>query len=159
MNVAKDKIVSVEYTLNGPDGTQLDTSEGGDPLVYMHGRDNMIPGFEEAMEGRTTGDKFEVDVPQDKAYGERHDTMVQEVALDKFDAAPEVGAAFEAETEGGLVAFTVLEVDGETVTVDGNHPLAGITLSFAIEIVDIRDATPEEQESGFPSGHEDDGSL
>ena len=159
MIIEKDKVVSVEYTLSGPDGDVLDTSEGASPLVYMHGRDNMIPGFEEALEGRAAGDELEVAVPQEKAYGERHDGMVQEVSVEQFDGVPEVGLEFEAETEVGLVAFTITSVEGDKVTVDGNHPLAGMTLHFKIKVVDIRDATSEEQENGFPSGHEDDGSL
>lgn len=153
MQVEKDKVVSIEYTLKDEHGNVIDASNGN-PLAYLHGHGQIIPGLEKALEGKTVGDKLTVTVPAAEAYGERVEQLVQEVPRQLFQGVDkiEVGMRFEAQSEQGVHSVEVTEVDGDTITVDGNHPLAGKDLTFDVEIVEIRDATPDELAHGHAHG-------
>lgn len=161
MQIADDKVVAIHYTLTNETGQTIDTSrERGEPLAYLHGHENIIPGLEKALTGKESGDKLDVTITPDEGYGERHEGLTQQVPASAFegvDGELEPGMQFQAETEAGTRIFTVTHVEGDQVTVDGNHPLAGETLNFAVEIADIRDATDEEKQHGHihgPEGHE-----
>ncbi len=153
MTVTKDKVVSIEYTLKDSEGNIIDASNGN-PLAYLHGHGQIIPGLETALEGKNVGDKLTVTVAAADAYGERVEQLVQEVPRQLFQGVDniEVGMRFEAQSEQGVHSVEVTKVDGDTITVDGNHPLAGKALTFDVEIKDIRDATEEELAHGHAHG-------
>jgi FKBP-type peptidyl-prolyl cis-trans isomerase SlyD len=158
MNVAKDKVVSIDYTLTGKDGQLIDTSQGRGPLEYLHGAGNIIPGLEQALEGKAQGEQVNVSVPPEHAYGTRDDRMVQAVPRAAFQGAQEIrpGMQFQAQTNGGPRLITVVAVAGDQVTIDANHPLAGQTLNFDVNVVGVREATQEELSHGHvhgPGGH------
>lgn len=154
MSISENKVVSMHYTLTDPAGKVIDSSEGQEPLAYLHGFGNIIPGLEDALEGKNVGDKFTVNVAAADGYGTRNEEMVQVLAASMFTGIDqiEVGMEFHAETEHGLQVVTVTKVEGDQVTIDANHPLAGVDLTFAIEITEIRDATEEELEHGHAHG-------
>lgn len=144
------KVAAFHYTLTGTDGKVLDTSSGGDPLTYLHGADNIVPGLEREMEGKQVGDQFQVTVDPVDGYGERQGDP-QPVPRDRFPSHLDIqpGMQFQAQTEGGdVIPLWVDRVDGGTVYVDENHPLAGVTLHFAVQVVSVRDATAEEMAHG-----------
>ncbi len=153
MKVAKDKVVSIEYVLKDKDGNVLDASNGN-PLAYLHGHGQIIPGLEKALEGKEVGEKLTVTVPAAEAYGERVEQLVQEVPRQLFQGVDtiEVGMRFEAQSEQGVHSVEVTKVDGDTITVDGNHPLAGQDLTFEVEIKEVRDATEDELAHGHAHG-------
>ncbi|ABI57755.1 FKBP-type peptidyl-prolyl cis-trans isomerase [Alkalilimnicola ehrlichii MLHE-1] len=152
MQVAKDRVVSIDYTLKDTEGTLLDSSEGRGPLAYLHGAGNIIPGLEQALEGQNSGDSVEVTIEPGDAYGERDDNLIQDVPKQMFDSVEKVepGMQFQAQTPNGTQVITVREVGDETVKVDANHPLAGVTLNFDVKVIDVRDASSEEVENGQP---------
>ncbi len=154
MNISEQCIASFHYTLTDGSGKVLDTSEGQEPLAYLHGSGNIIPGLEKALLGKTVGDKLNVSIPAAEAYGLRDDTMVQELPSNMFDGIDkiEVGMEFHAETEHGLQVVTVTKVEGDMVFIDGNHPLAGVDLTFDVEITEVRKASEEEMEHGHAHG-------
>ncbi|NNF15126.1 MAG: peptidylprolyl isomerase [Gammaproteobacteria bacterium] len=140
-------VVSMHYTLTDNDGKTLDTSDGAEPLTYLHGAGNIITGLEQALVGKVVGDSLQVTVTPADGYGEVVPELMQTVPREMFQGVDEIapGMAFEAEGEGGQVQrVMVREVSDTEVTVDANHPLAGMTLNFDVSIVDIRDATEEE---------------
>ena len=148
----------MNYTLAGPNGQVIDSSEGREPLVYLQGAGNIIPGLEKEMEGKNKGDQFTVEVPPEQAYGQRDQKMVQAVPRANFQGVNNIqpGMQFEANTPNGKRLVTVVGVDMNNVQIDANHPLAGVVLKFAISIVDVRGATPEELSHGHvhgPGGH------
>ena len=146
MTISTNKVVKIHYTLRGDDGNVIDSSDGSEPLEYMHGYGNLIPGLERELEGKSVGDKLHADIAPRDAYGEYDEKLVAEVPRKQFDVSVpiEVGQQFQAETATGMAVVTVTKVTDEKITVDANHSLAGKTLHFDVEIVDIRDATPEE---------------
>lgn len=148
MQALKEKVVSIHYTLVGDDGNIIDSSEGKSPLSYLHGAQNIVPGLEQALEGRAAGENIEVTVPPEEGYGPRDDQLVQPVSKSQFpeNLEPQVGMKLQAQTPAGPRAVTVVNVEDETVLLDANHPLAGQTLNFKVSIVDVRDATPAELE-------------
>ncbi|GGY66506.1 peptidyl-prolyl cis-trans isomerase [Cellvibrio zantedeschiae] len=154
MNIAENSVASIHYTLTDGEGKVIDTSEGQEPLAYLHGAGNIIPGLEKALVGKTVGDKFKVSIPAAEAYGVRDDSMVQELPSNMFSGIDkiEVGMEFHAETEHGLQVVTVTKVEGDNVTIDGNHPLAGVDLTFDVEVADVRAASAEELEHGHAHG-------
>ena len=154
MPILKDKIVSIDYTLTGKDGNVLDSSQGKAPLQYLHGRGNIIPGLETALEGKNEGEQVNVSVPPGQAYGERDERMVQPVPRAAFQGVEKIepGMQFQANTQAGPRLVTVVGVTAEQVTVDANHPLAGQTLNFDVKVVGIRDATQEELSHGHAHG-------
>ncbi|MDQ6966361.1 MAG: peptidylprolyl isomerase, partial [Mariprofundaceae bacterium] len=136
------------------DGGVIDSSEGHEPLAYIHGSGFLIPGLENKMEGKQAGDAFKVTVEPADAYGVRDDSLVKEVERDMVGEVENLvaGMQFQAETEDGMEVVTVTAVAEDTVTVDGNHPLADVTLNFDVKVVDVRDATAEELEHGHVHG-------
>jgi FKBP-type peptidyl-prolyl cis-trans isomerase SlyD len=156
MHVAKDKVVSIDYTLTDDQGSVLDSSKGRAPLAYLHGSGNIIPGLEKALEGKQPGEQISVHVPAAEAYGERDESLSQDVPMDMFQGVDQVepGMRFQAQTSAGVQVVTVTKVQDGTVTVDGNHPLAGKPLNFDVNVVDVRDATEEELTHGHVHGAE-----
>ena len=160
MQISEQKVVTMNYEVADDQGQLIDRSEEGGPLAYIHGNGQLIPGLETALEGRGKGDKIAVDVPPEQGYGERDEEGVQTVARDQFDDSVEieVGMQFEAEDDDeGHQIVTVAAVDGENITLDTNHPLAGKNLRFEVEILDVRDASAEELSHGHvhgPGGHD-----
>ncbi|WP_064606093.1 peptidylprolyl isomerase [Photobacterium sp. J15] len=146
MKVAKDIVVSLAYQVKTEEGVVVDQSTADAPLDYLHGHNNLIVGLEKALEGREAGDKFEVTVAPEEAYGEHREEMVQRVPADVFQGVDEitVGMRFLADTDQGPIPVEVTEVDGDHVVVDGNHMLAGQSLTFSAEVVALREATEEE---------------
>lgn len=157
MQVNTNSVVSIHYTLTNNEGTVLDSSSGKEPLSYIHGLGHLIQGMEEGIQGKTAGEKFNIKVSPEKGYGERREEMVQEVPKTAFgDQAVAVGMQFEAGSDEQRFLVTVTNVGDQTVTVDGNHPLAGVELNFEVEVVSVREATAEELDHGHvhgPGGH------
>lgn len=154
MNVTKDKVVSITYTLT-VNGEVVDESEAGEPLVYLHGHSNIIPGLERALDGKAEGDHLQVTVTPDEGYGERSEENMQVLPIEEFEDDVEVGASYFAQSEDGSVnPFTVVSVSGNDVTVDFNPPLAGETLNFDVQVLGVRDATEEEIAHGHVHGDE-----
>ena len=154
MNISNNCVASFHYTLTDSTGKVLDSSEGQEPLSYLHGAGNIIPGLEKALVGKSVGDKLNVSVAAAEAYGERDDAMVQQLDSSMFSGIDqiEVGMEFHAETEHGLQVVTVTGVEGDQVTIDGNHPLAGVDLNFDVEVTDVREATEDEIAHGHAHG-------
>lgn len=150
MQIANDSAVWLQYKLRNDAGEVLDESEPQDPLIYIHGQGDIVPGLEKALTGKSVGDKFKVTVAPDEGYGPRSEGKVQSVPRDAFDEDAEIspGMQFQAQGPEGESIVTVVAVSGDQVTIDGNHPLAGEQLHFEIEIVKIRAATEEELEHG-----------
>jgi FKBP-type peptidyl-prolyl cis-trans isomerase SlyD len=144
-------VVSMHYTLTDDDGTTIDSSEGAEPLTYLHGAGNIIPGLENALVGKIEGDALQVDVVAAEGYGEIQPELIQIVQRAAFEGVEsiEVDMAFEAHTpEGGTQRIVVRQVEGDEVTVDANHPLAGLDLHFDLQIITVRDASDEELTHG-----------
>jgi len=154
MQIANNKVVTIDYTLTDGEGTVIDSSSGGEPLAYIQGIGNIIPGLEAALEGRNPGDSLQVSIPPEKGYGERNDDALKTFPRDAFSDVPdlEVGMQFVAQTEDSRQMFTVVSVEDDQVVADGNHPLAGLTLNFDVTVKDVRDATEEELEHGHAHG-------
>lgn len=162
MLIARNTVVRFDYTLTNDANDVLDSSKGGEPLTYLHGAGNIIPGLESALEGKRAGDSLNVRVAPAEAYGERDDRMVQNVPREMFEDSSEIQAGMQfhsSDPEGNVTVVTVVGVDAEHITVDANHPLAGVPLNFAVTIVEVRDASPEELAHGHlhgPGGHHHD---
>ena len=151
MNITKDTVVTIHFTVSTTDGTQIDTSRDGDPMVVLQGSNYLIKGLEDELEGKQAGDSFSLDVPPELAYGERHDTLVQMVPKSMFEGMEvEVGMTFRATTDDGEQSVMVIDETDDEIVVDGNHPLAGVTLNFDVEVMDVRAATDEEIAHGQP---------
>jgi len=157
VQIAHHTVASFNYRLTDDSGELIDGSEG-EPLTYIHGTQSIIPGLEQALEGRRGGDSLQVRLPPELAYGERDEDLVQEVPREALpaEAEIEVGVQFHAESDEGQHILTVIGVDGDTVRLDANHPLAGKTLHFDVQVVSVRAATPDELKHGHahgPGGH------
>ncbi len=148
-NITKGQVVGFAYHLKNEEGETLEVSS--EPLEYLHGYRNLIPGLERELEGMKLGERKTVVIPPSEAYGEYDENLVYQVSRDNFPPGEDItpGMQFRANTEEGSVSLFVQEVSGETVIMNGNHPLAGLTLNFDIEIHSIRPATPEELENGY----------
>lgn len=157
MKVAKDLVVSLAYQVRTEDGVLVDESPVSAPLDYLHGHGSLIAGLEKALEGRKAGDRFDVYISANDAYGNHDENLVQRVPKDVFTGVDEVqvGMRFLADTDQGPVPVEITEVDGEHVVVDGNHMLAGQNLNFHVEVVAIREATAEELAHGHVHGEHD----
>ena len=145
----------MHYELKDAQGEVLDSSEGQEPLTYLHGAGNIIVGLEEQLLGKAVGDKVEAVVSPEKGYGQPVDALIQVVPKEAFGAEVDnvaVGMRFQAETEQGPVPVVVTAMDDANVTVDGNHPLAGKELHFNVTISEVRDASAEEIEHGHVHG-------
>ena len=155
MKIQNNSVVSFHYSLTDDDGISIDSSEGKEPLGYLHGAGNIIPGLEKALEGKALGDSLTVAVAAAEGYGEVQKELIQEVPREAFQGIDtiEPGMQFEAQTgQGGSVPVTVIAVTDELVTVDGNHPLAGKNLNFDVTIEEIREASEEELAQGHVHG-------
>ncbi|HET7662543.1 MAG TPA: peptidylprolyl isomerase [Rhodanobacteraceae bacterium] len=154
MQIADRNVASFHYTLTNDGGDVLDSSREREPLAYLHGAGNIVPGLEKAMAGREEGDTFKVDVEPQEGYGPRHEELIQTVPMSAFQGVPEVkpGMQFQGNGPQGATLVTVTAVDGDEVRVDGNHPLAGQTLHFDIEVTEVREATEDELTHGHVHG-------
>jgi FKBP-type peptidyl-prolyl cis-trans isomerase SlyD len=159
MKIENGKVVGIDYSLHLGDGRVIDASEAQEPLTYLHGEGQIVPGLESALEGLSPGDKKQVVVQPSQGYGDHDARGVQEVQRNAFppDFEPQVGMELTAQgPEGEPVPFSIREVRGDTIVIDLNHPLAGKTLHFDITVRDVRDPTDEEREHGHahgPDGH------
>lgn len=159
MEITNDLVVEIDYRLTDDEGTQLDASQPGEPLQYLHGHKNIIPGLERALEGKAEGESLEVRIPPAEGYGERMPQLQQVVDKSQFEGIEglEVGLRLQASTPEGPIPIEVVNIDGDEVTVDANHPLAGKHLNFAVTVKSVRDSTEEEREHGHvhePGGEE-----
>jgi len=154
MKTASGMVVTMHYTLTDDSGDVLDTSAGRDPLTYLHGHGNIIPGLEKALEGKEVGHKSKVTVAPDEGYGEKNQEMVFEAPREHFppDLELKAGERVYAEGPNGPISFSVVELTEKGAVLDANHPLAGKTLHFEVEIVEIRDASEEEIGHGHVHG-------
>jgi FKBP-type peptidyl-prolyl cis-trans isomerase SlyD len=158
MKISKGKVASIHYALKDTAGEVLESSKGQAPLDYLHGYGNIIVGLEKALEGKAAGEKIQAVIPPEDGYGIREESLVKTLPLSNFQNQNEVevGAQFQAETSEGPRLATVTHVDDQNVTVDLNHPLADQTLSFDIDVIEVREATEEEVSHGHvhgPEGH------
>lgn len=149
--IGNNVVAAIHYTLTNSAGEVLDSSEGKDPLSYLHGAGNLIPGLEKELVGKSAGSSLQVTVAPEEAYGPVHDQLIEVVPRNAFQGVDNIepGMAFEAQgADGQARRIVVTDVSGEEVTVDGNHPLAGVELNFDVQVVDVRDATEEEINHG-----------
>lgn len=158
MQIENNRVVSIAYTLKDDDDNIIDQSNDGS-FWYLHGASNIIPGLESALTGKAAGDELAVTVAPEDGYGTREEDRIQDVPREMFPAEQELeaGMQFHAQSpEGHAVMVTIAKVEGDTITVDGNHPLAGVQLNFVVKVMEIREATQEEIEHGHvhgPGGH------
>jgi len=154
MKVSENAVVVIDYTLTDNEGEVIDSSEGAGPLAYLHGMGNIITGLEEALLGKEAGDKVNASIEPAKGYGERQEDMKQEVPKELFGGIDNIeeGMQFQSETDDGPVMVTVVTIGEEMITVDGNHPLAGVHLNFDVTIREVREASEEELEHGHVHG-------
>ncbi len=158
MLIGANSVVSIQYELTNNSGEVLDASAEGEPLTYLHGAGNIIPGLEDALLGKTAGAEFSVTIAPEEAYGPRQEHLVQQVPRDAFPDSGElqIGMQFSAESDQGMLSVVITAVSPDSVTVDANHPLAGETLHFAVRIEEVRQATDDEIAHGHahgPHGH------
>jgi len=158
MQIADDMAVLIHYKVANTEGEVLDSSDGDEPLAYIHGQGDIVPGLEQALIGKAAGDQVKVTVSPELGYGVREESKVQTVPRDAFesDAQIEPGMRFQAEGDDGEVIVTVTSVSDDEVTIDANHPLAGQTLHFEVQVVEVRPCTDEELAHGHihgPDGH------
>lgn len=154
--IGANSVVAIHYTLKNDAGEILDSSEGSSPLVYLHGAQNIIVGLENALQGKSVGEKFSTAIPPELGYGVSRPQLVQVIKKEMFEDADtiEPGMSFAAQgADGRQQAVRVTAVSADEVTVDANHPMAGMTLHFAVEVVDIRDATRQELAHGHVHQH------
>lgn len=159
MQIAENTVVSMHYKLTNPKGDVIDSSEGRDPLAYLHGHRNIISGLEKQLEGKSAGDALVANVPAAEAYGEHNPELVVQATRSQFPENAELvtGMQFQAQTQTGATIATITAVNGDDITVDTNHPLAGVDLTFDVQIVLVRQATQNEIEHGHvhaPGAHD-----
>ncbi len=155
MTITAQKVITIDYVLKDDAGETIDTSQDGS-FCYLHGANNIIPGLEQALEGRGKGESLSLVIAPEDAYGQYVPEMSQVVNRNMFEEGSdiEVGMQFHAQDhEGRVIAITVSEINGDDITIDGNHPLAGITLHYDVTVIDIRDATDEELSHGHVHMH------
>ena len=154
MQIAHNAVAAFHYTLTDDQNEVIDSSAGRDPLTYLHGSSQIVPGLEKQMEGRSVGDKFSVEVTPEEGYGVHHPELMQEVPREAFQGVEDIqpGMQFQGRGPQGEINVTVSKVEDDKVFIDGNHPLAGKTLHFAIEVTDVRAASAEELEHGHVHG-------
>lgn len=150
MQIAEKQVVSIHYTLKDSQGNTLDSSNGQEPLPFLCGANNIVPGLENALLGKSVGDKLDVVVQPEEGYGEVRADLVQKVDRANFQGIEDiqVGMQFMAEAPWGQQPVTVTKVEDDGVTLDGNHPLAGQVLAFSVEVTEIRAATEDEMQHG-----------
>ena len=158
MQIEKNRVVTLHYTLRDDQGAIIDSSSGRGPLSYLHGKGNIVPGLEQALAGKAAGDKLDVTVVPEQGYGPRDERLVQILPRARFGEIASIAPGMQVRASGpqGARLVTVMRVDRDFVTVDGNHPLAGRTLHFSVEVAEVRRATHEEVSHGHvhgPGGH------
>lgn len=158
MQITANKVAIITYILKDNDGTLIDQADKESPFAFIQGVGSIIPGLEAALEGKSAGNKINVTIEPDKGYGDRNDAMIQVMSKDMFEGVDEVtpGMQFHAQTAEGMSVVTVTGVEDDNVTIDGNHPLAGVTLNFDVDVLEVRDPTEEELDHGHvhgPGGH------
>jgi FKBP-type peptidyl-prolyl cis-trans isomerase SlyD len=159
MQLTKNKVAVLNFTLKNKDGEIIDETNDG-TFTYLHGARNLISGLENALENKQAGDKISVVIEPKDAYGEHNQEKVERVPLDMFPPEVEIreGMQFDSESaDGEPIVVTVIEIDAGEVVVDGNHPMAGVELHFDVELVEVREATAQELEHGHvhgPHGHD-----
>lgn len=158
MQIASNTVVSFNYTLTGDEGQVIDSSEGREPLTYLHGQGQIVPGLEKEMAGRSVGDSFEVKVSPEEGYGVRHEELVQEVPREAFQGVEDIqpGMQFQGHGPQGAINVTVTRIEDGKVHIDGNHPLAGQVLNFDVAVTGVREATAQEAEHGHVHAGGDD---
>ena len=155
MQISANKAVSIDYTLTNDAGEVIDSSAGGAPLVYLQGHGNIIVGLEKALEGKKAGEQLKVTIEPEEAYGEFSAELVAVLNRSMFEGVDqlEVGMQFHASApDGGMQIVTIRDIEGDDVTVDGNHPLAGQRLTFEVKVVDVREASADELSHGHVHG-------
>jgi len=155
MKIASNKVATLHYTLKDDKGALIESSVGNEPLTYIHGIGNLIPGLESQLEGKQAGDKISVVVKPADAYGEHDAELIEEVDRAEFDDGEDldVGKEFQYDDEDGNVFHVrIVTLSDTKVTIDGNHPLAGKTLAFEVEVLEVRAASKEELEHGHVHG-------
>jgi FKBP-type peptidyl-prolyl cis-trans isomerase SlyD len=154
MTIQDKKVVSFHYSLTNQDGEQMETTTDKEPLTYLHGAQNIIPGLESAMAGRSVGDEFQVTLEPADAYGEKKEANIQRISSKHFRFPKKLkpGQIVGLKTRKGPVQVTVIKVGRFNVDVDSNHPLAGQALTFDVQINAVRDATEEEISHGHAHG-------
>jgi FKBP-type peptidyl-prolyl cis-trans isomerase SlyD len=154
MQIDKNKVVSINYTLTDDKGKVLDSSEGKAPLTYLHGSGTIIPGLENALQNLAPGQALKISVPPEQGYGVRNEQLVQPIPREKFGTVTDIqpGMQFQAQSQAGTHVVTVVSSDPQTVTIDANHPLAGETLNFDVRVLEVRDATQDEISHGHVHG-------
>jgi len=154
VHIEKNRVVTLHYTLRDEQGTVLDSSNGRAPLSYLHGKGNIVPGLEQALAGRSAGDKLDVTVRPEQGYGRRDDRLVQIVPRNRFTEGSDLAPGMQVRATGSQSSrlVTILRVERDFVTVDGNHPLAGRTLVFSVQVAEVRKATHEEVSHGHVHG-------
>jgi len=154
MEISNKSVVTINYTLKNGKGKVLDTSEGGNPLVFIQGIGNILPGLEKELAGKKPGEKVNAVIPPEEGYGIREEAKMQKVPLSEFDnkEAVKEGAQFKVNSKKEVALATVVKIDKEMVTLDLNHPLADETLCFDVEVMDVREATGEELAHGHVHG-------
>jgi FKBP-type peptidyl-prolyl cis-trans isomerase SlyD len=154
MKIAKDKVVSINYKLKDEDGSVIDSTDEGSPLLYIQGYQNIIPGLERELEGKTKGDAFNISVSAIDGYGELNPNLIQFLPKTRFPETEQlqIGMQFQADSQEGTMILTILEITSKEVKVDGNHPLAGKELHFEIEVLELREASNEELQHGHVHG-------
>lgn len=155
LEIADQRAVAIHYTLKNDAGEVLDSSEGMEPLVYLHGFGNIIPGLEDALLGKKVGDSLQVTVQPADGYGEMMNELRQVVPVDMFEGVDdiEVGQMFETQSqEGHIMLVTVTAIEDGQVTIDANHPLAGEVLHFDVTVEEVREASEDELEHGHIHG-------
>jgi FKBP-type peptidyl-prolyl cis-trans isomerase SlyD len=153
MKAEAKKVVAIEYELRDDSGEVLDSSEGRDPLEYLHGASNIVPGLEKAIDGKDIGETVEVKLTPEDGYGNYDEKLVRNVPVRKLsEKRPQVGAMMQVNTEAGPQRVIVKALRGDYATLDFNHPLAGKTLNFKVTIKAVREPTPEELDHGHVHG-------
>ena len=154
MTITKGSVVLFDYTLTDDSGQTLDTSDGGEPLTYLHGHDQIVFGLEKALNGKKAGDSLKVQVEPAEGYGLRDEAKLTTISRSKIQGVPNLKEGLQL--QAGHQVVTVIKIAGDEVTLDGNHPLAGATLNFDVTVRDVRPATEEEMAHGHvhgPGGH------
>jgi FKBP-type peptidyl-prolyl cis-trans isomerase SlyD len=155
MLIADQHVVAIDYTLTNDAGEVIDSSAGSEPLVYLHGAGNIVPGLENALTGKVADDELDVSIEPEDAYGEYSAELITTIGREMFEGVDElqVGMQFHASApDGGMQIVTIRDIDGEDVTIDGNHPLAGQQLNFKVKVVSVRAASEEEVAHGHVHG-------
>lgn len=154
MQIGKNKVAVIAYTLTDNSGTVIDQATAHEPFAFIQGIGNIIPGLENALEGKAAGDQITVSIEPADGYGERDEALTQVLTKDMFEGVDDIkpGMQFHAQTNHGMSIVTVTNVADDQVTIDGNHPLAGVVLNFDVNVLEVRDATEDEIDHGHIHG-------